>query len=120
MPFMPESPVYLVMKGSHDEAHKALVQLRGKAYDSDSELNDISLAIEEQKRIGSISPKELFTEGIYLKPFTIMLFLMGLMQFCGANAVTFNLERIFDAGNTSMDAGLAATFVGIDQVRKLF
>ena len=117
MPFMPESPFYLVMRGKLEAAKQSISKLRGPQYDCDSELQEISTAVEEQKQVGSISVKELFTKAIYLKPFVIMMFLMGLQQFCGVNALTFNLQKIFSAAHSSLDPGLSATLVSLDQVR---
>jgi len=47
--FMPESPVYLAMKGRNDDAAKALQWLRGKDADIDDELKEI--LEESQKQI---------------------------------------------------------------------
>jgi hypothetical protein len=43
MPFMPESPVYLVSRGKDEAAHKALKWLRSADHDVDKEVEQVRL-----------------------------------------------------------------------------
>ena len=56
------------------------------------EIEGMKEAVAEEKRIGSISLKELVTVDIYWKPFAIMMMLMFLQQFSGINAIMMYLQ----------------------------
>ena len=117
MSLMPETPFYLMLKGREDLAQQSLQWLRGRNHDISKELNDIRDSANTQKNMGTLSISELFTNGVYVKPLLIMLFLMFLQQYCGINAVTFNLQKIFETANTSwIKPGLASSLVALAEV----
>ena len=92
--FMPESPYYLITKGKDKEAAKALQWLRGSENVND-ELEDFKREVREQKQIGSVSYIKLLSDGVYLRPFLIVMALMFFQQFSGINAVLFYLKVNF-------------------------
>lgn len=114
--FMPESPYFLLLKGKDAEAAKALQWLRGKDHDIGTELEEIKDSQRQQESIGSVSPLEILTKGVYLKPTLVMLGLMFFQQFSGINAVLFNLTDIFIKANSGIEAELGATIVALVQV----
>ena len=88
---MPESPYYLITKGKDEEASKALQWLRGTENISD-DLEDLKREAREQKDIGSVSYVKLLSDGVYVRPFLIVMALMFFQQFSGINAVLFYLK----------------------------
>jgi MFS transporter, SP family, general alpha glucoside:H+ symporter len=50
LPFLPESPYYLVMKGKHKQARKALARLSGHHEDVDSRLKQIQHTVETERQ----------------------------------------------------------------------
>ena len=89
--FMPESPYYLITKGKDEEALKALQWLRGSENVKD-ELEEFKREFRDQKQLGNISYVDLLTDGVYLRPFLIVMALMFFQQFSGINAVFFYLK----------------------------
>ena len=118
--FMPDSPYYLITKGKEGQARKALQWLRGKDYNIDDEYDEMVAMYEKQQEVGTISLKDFFTKGVYLKPGLIMLALMFFQQFSGINAVLFYLTTIFKSAHVDISAGLSATIVSIVQVVKVY
>lgn len=116
MLFMPESPYYLLTREREEAAKKSLQWLRGKNYDISKDMLLMKATLQEQEDIGSISLKEFFTVGIYIKPGLLMLALMFFQQYSGINAVLFNLTAIFTSANVDFDASVSATLVTLVQV----
>ena len=89
--FMPESPYYLITKNNEAQAIKSLQWLRGTDNVKD-EIEDMKRAYRDQQMIGNVSYGELFKDGVYLRPFLIVMALMFFQQFSGINAVLFYLK----------------------------
>ena len=115
--FVPESPLYLVGKNREEDALKSLIWLRGSNFDVKSELKDLKKSYKNQTESPSFSYAKLFTEGIYLKPFIVVLVLMFNQQFSGINAVYMNLKPIFLQAGSRIDAGLSSFIISIVRVR---
>ena len=58
---------------------------------------------EEERKIGSISFRELMSKRVYWQPFLIAMFGMFGQQFCGINVVFFYQQTIFEKANSSVD-----------------
>jgi hypothetical protein len=115
--FVPESPFYLVRKNREEDALKSLIWLRGSTFDVKSEVEDLKKSYKKQTESPTFSYAKLFTEGIYFKPFIVVLVLMLNQQFSGVNAVYFNLKPIFLKAGSQIDAGLSAFIISIVRVR---
>ena len=114
--FMPESPYFLVTKNKDSEALKSLIWLRGNTNEVISELEELKKSWRDQEDNSNFSYGKLFTDGMYLKPFIIVLALMFAQQFSGVNAVFFNLKHIFLTSGSQIDAGLSAFIIAMVQV----
>jgi len=96
MSFMPQSPFYLIGQGKEQEARKSLTRLRGPKYDIDSEIVQIKEAVNESRKVGSISIKKLLTQREYVTPLCISLVLMFLQQVSGVNAIVAFIPTILE------------------------
>jgi len=114
--FVPESPFYLVSKNCEDDALKSLIWLRGSTFDVKSELEDLKKSYKKRRESSNFSYAKLFTEGIYFKPFIVVLVLMFNLQFSGINAVYMNLKPILLQAGSQIDAGLSAFIISIVRV----
>ncbi|XP_073947624.1 solute carrier family 2 member nebulosa isoform X4 [Choristoneura fumiferana] len=117
--FMPESPSYLVMKGRNDEARDALINLRGRNYDVDSELNNLREKDDEAKR-NPISFKSAITKKTAVKALVICYALMLFQQLSGINAVIFNTSAIFESAGAAIQSAIATIIIGVIQVVATF
>ena len=115
--FVPESPFYLVINNREDDALKSLIWLRGSTFDVKSELEDLKKSYKKRRESSNFSYAKLFTEGIYFKPFIVVLVLMFNLQFSGINAVYMNLKPILLQAGSQIDAGLSAFIISIVRVR---
>ena len=116
MPFMPESPVYLMVRQRREAARKSLRRLRGSEHDILGEIEQISNSLAEQEAVGSVSIKEMLTKREYAIPTIVSLMLMVIQQLSGVNAVMFYLADIFLKAETSISPELQATLVALCQV----
>lgn len=117
--FMPETPLYLVMKNRNDDAIKSLKWLRGSDYDYNAELSELqSEHNDRQNAQGSLM--EALLRKASLRAIGISLGLMFFQQLSGINAVIFYTGFIFTAADTGIDATIATIIVGVMQVIATF
>jgi len=120
MPFLPETPRYLISKGLDEEASRSLQWLRGATSPAQvkAELKQIvdsySVDKEESSRL-----KDLFVPSS-LKPTLIALALIFFMQMCGANAVSLYQVEVFRSAGTDIDPNLASILVALCQCASVF
>ena len=116
--FVPDSPMYLVRKREVDEARKSLKWLRGSEYTGvEDEISAIQAAENERNAPESkVTLKEIFSQGVYLKPFGISLALMFFQQFSGINQVLFYMTDIFAAADVDINPGTSNFMVNCMQV----
>ena len=100
--FMPETPYYLLLKKKDESAERALHWLRGKNFDIAPEKESIQSDIDKQQEVKSVQLKTLLTEGKYAKPFLMTCTLFLLQQLTGINAISFNLQLIFQQADTGL------------------
>ena len=116
MPFMPESPVFLLSQKKEMAAKKSLERLRGAKHDIWGEIKRISKSLAEQEAVGSVSVREMLTKRKYLIPTIVSLMLMVIQQLTGCNAIQFYLADIFLKAETGISPELQATLVALTQV----
>ncbi|XP_013134551.1 PREDICTED: facilitated trehalose transporter Tret1 isoform X1 [Papilio polytes] len=117
--FMPESPNFLVVKGRNDEAKDALIRLRGRNYDVDTELNTLINKAEEAKN-NPVSFLSAITKKTALKAILICYALMLFQQLSGINAVIFNTSAIFASAGAAIPSAIATIIIGVIQVVATF
>ncbi|XP_045495405.1 facilitated trehalose transporter Tret1 isoform X4 [Colias croceus] len=117
--FMPESPNFLVVKGRHDEAREALIRLRGRNYDVDSELSNLQTKAEDAKN-NPVSFLSAITKKTALKAVLICYALMLFQQLSGINAVIFNTSKIFTSAGAAIEPAIATIIIGVIQVLATF
>jgi sugar porter (SP) family MFS transporter len=115
--FLPESPRWLALKRSSDEARASLRQLRGEGWDIDGEVKEMQLAAQAEagRHVGY---KALFEPTI--RPALIVAVgLFFLQQLSGINAVIYYAPEIFaKAGFNNTDTQVLAT-IGVGTVNLL-
>ncbi|KAK9879228.1 hypothetical protein WA026_004075 [Henosepilachna vigintioctopunctata] len=99
LPFMPDSPYFLLVKGKFVEARNSLRRLRGKG-DVEDELSEIqdNIEAERQKEKGKVS--DLFTVPSIRKAVIIMAVLNGGQHLGGFTVITMNLHSILETANS--------------------
>ena len=102
LPFMPESPTYLMSQSKEQEAIASLHWLRGNHYDINPELSAIRKNSEKQRGIKTVGLQELVSINIYLKPLLVVMVVMMLQQLSGINAVSFYIQIIFNQAKTGL------------------
>lgn len=117
--FMPESPNFLVIKGRSEEAKEALIRLRGRNYDVDSELSNLQQKAEISNS-SSVSFLSTITKKTALKAILICYALMLFQQLSGINAVIFNTSAIFGSAGATIAPAIATIIIGVIQVIATF
>ncbi|XP_064543958.1 facilitated trehalose transporter Tret1-2 homolog [Drosophila montana] len=114
--FMPESPVYLVMKGRPEDATKSLLWLRGKDCDVSYELREI---LEERTKNVDEPKVSTFTalrRPITLKGIGIAVMLQVLQQWTGVNAIMFYSTSIFEDVGSGLSGRICTILIGATQL----
>ncbi|CAG9768122.1 unnamed protein product [Ceutorhynchus assimilis] len=95
VPFMPDSPYFLLAKGNYEKARRHLQKLRG--YENvDKELDAIAVAVERQ-RTEKGGPQDLFLSKSNRKAVIIMTVLNIAQHFSGMTVILMNLHSILTA-----------------------
>ncbi|XP_041672808.1 solute carrier family 2, facilitated glucose transporter member 6 [Cheilinus undulatus] len=106
--FMPYSPRRLLSLGRDQQAERALRWLRGKHYDTLSELSAIKYSINTQ---GRASWSDLATP-LYYRPILISVVMRFLQQMTGITPILVYLELIFSHSKVALEAKYDAAIVG--------
>ncbi|XP_046827175.1 facilitated trehalose transporter Tret1-like [Vespa crabro] len=117
--FMPESPVYYLIKGNEDTARKIYIKLRGSQYDVEQELSMQKKMIEEANK-NKVSFLTLLKSKACKKAILISYGLMGFQQLSGVNAVAFYIGFIFDKAGGFVGPKEAAIVVGVIGITMVF
>ncbi|EDV98180.1 facilitated trehalose transporter Tret1 [Drosophila grimshawi] len=110
--WMPESPVYLVLKGKTDLAENSMKWLRGKDADISGEMS--AMAAEGKKEKATV--KEAFSRKTTLIGLFIAIVLMLLQQLTGINAILFYVTSIFEQAGTGLSPSACTILIGVVQV----
>ena len=113
---LPESPVFLLSMGRHEDAQKSLQFLRGANRDVSDEMERIADNLKYQNKLGKVSAKQALVGAVYRWPLLIMMGLFLFRQLTGNMAVGYYLTEIFEEADTGLDPGLEATLVTLSQV----
>lgn len=104
--FMPETPVYYLMKNKEDQARASLLRLRGPEYNIDEELQTQKDALlEEAKNRGSFleAMKSKSSQNGLIVAYGLMFF----QQLSGITAIVFYTTTIFArGGSVSQEASM--------------
>ncbi|KAH8314336.1 hypothetical protein KR059_002967, partial [Drosophila kikkawai] len=127
--FMPESPVYLAIKGRNEDAAAALQWLRGKDADIDEEFKEIMEETQRQNDQPKVCVKEFryhskfqtnilvaLRRPIVLKGLGIAVLLQVFQQWTGINAILFYSSSIFEDTGSGISGSLASIIIGVTQV----
>lgn len=117
--FMPESPVYYLIKGNELSARKSLIKLRGVQYNIDNELQNQRKVLEETKN-KKISFLTLLKSKAILKSFVVAYGLMFFQQFSGINIIIFYASDIFYQASSDLEPSYSTIIVGVMQVLAVF
>ena len=95
LPFLPESPSWLVMRGRTEEARKSLRTFHGPAYDVDTALSVMTAAVEQELEITKESPGwiECF-KGSNGRRTLIICMVYIAQQFIGVNFIAGYLSYV--------------------------
>ncbi|TGZ47760.1 trehalose transporter 1-like protein [Temnothorax longispinosus] len=115
VPFMPESPLWLVQKGRKIQAAKVLTILRGSHYDVPGE---IAVLQDDVDRMANASGglKDLAGTKAGRRAAVTCIGLMFFQQLSGVDAILFYTVSIFQAANSTIDPFLATIVIGFTEV----
>ncbi|XP_017026981.1 facilitated trehalose transporter Tret1-2 homolog [Drosophila kikkawai] len=114
--FMPESPVYLAIKGRNEDAAAALQWLRGKDADIDDEFKEIMEETQRQNDQPKTNILVALRRPIVLKGLGIAVLLQVFQQWTGINAILFYSSSIFEDTGSGISGSLASIIIGVTQV----
>ncbi|XP_047359964.1 facilitated trehalose transporter Tret1-like [Vespa velutina] len=117
--FMPESPVYYLLKGNEDAARKIYIKLRGSQYDVEQELSMQKKMIEEVNK-NKVSFLSLLKSKACKKAILISYGLMTFQQLSGVNVVAFYIGFIFDKAGGFLGPKEATIIVGVIAITMVF
>ena len=111
-PFMPETPYYLLLKNNKEGARRSLQRLRA-TMDVEKELEEISTAIERQKKERG-RPIDLILVKSNRKAILIMTVLNGAQHFSSISVMLMNIHSILeDAASMLTPSTAAIIFSGL-------
>ncbi|TYJ56663.1 hypothetical protein B9479_002593 [Cryptococcus floricola] len=116
LPFLPESPRWLMKKGRYEKAFRSMMRLRGNEVMAARDLYYIFVLLEEEAAIvrGRNRFLEIFTIGRNRRAMIGSTIVMFGQQFCGVNAIVYYTATIFSsAGFSEIEALLASWGFGM-------
>ncbi|KAH8401914.1 hypothetical protein KR009_008665 [Drosophila setifemur] len=114
--FMPESPVYLAIKGRNEDAAKALQWLRGKDANIDDEMKEILEETQKQNDQPKVNILVALRRPIVMKGLLIAILLQVFQQWSGINAILFYSASIFEDVGAGLKGEIASIIIGVTQV----
>lgn len=104
---MPESPVHYLKKNKQKQARSALIRLRGKHFDVDTEIAEIQKSFEESHEINMSMVKESLLRKATQRGIVIAFGLMLFRVLCGIDAVTTFASYTFEVADVALDENTA-------------
>ncbi|XP_017889700.1 facilitated trehalose transporter Tret1 isoform X3 [Ceratina calcarata] len=114
MIFMPESPLYYIMKDNEAAARKAMLYFRGPDFDIEPEIREFKEQVEKT-RAHKVSI-EAFMHRPILKTMMLAYGMMFAQQFSGINAIIFYCESVFRLTGVDLDSMFQMVIVAVVQV----
>lgn len=115
VPFMPESPMWLVQTDRKVQAAEVLTILRGTHYDIAGEITVLQDDVDRMTK-ASGGLKDLIGTKAGRRAAITCGGLMFFQQLCGVDAVLFYTVNIFQAANSTIDPFLATIVIGFTEV----
>lgn len=97
--FVPESPVYFMMKNREDDAIKSLKWLRGQDYNPTMEIEGLQTELRLNAEAPKISKKEAFSQPAAIWSIVVISGIFIVQQLCGVSVVLFFTTNIFIVSN---------------------
>ncbi|KAL8941026.1 MAG: hypothetical protein Q9211_001992 [Gyalolechia sp. 1 TL-2023] len=126
LPFLPESPRWLLQHGRIEEATEVFAHLGGKDTTIDdpkilAERDEVIASVEEEKRLGQASWGEVFTEGPNRNISRVLLGAGPYMfnQWSGINSLAYFLPVTFER-NIGLSTELSLIIAGVLGVQYFF
>ncbi|XP_045463589.1 facilitated trehalose transporter Tret1-like [Harmonia axyridis] len=100
LPFMPDSPYFLIKQGKTEMARQSLKRLRATD-DVNQELTEILNFIEQENQQEKGKVTDLFTVPSIRRAVIIMTVLNGGQHFAGYTAISMNVHSILESANST-------------------
>ncbi|XP_066582650.1 facilitated trehalose transporter Tret1-like [Prorops nasuta] len=114
MLFIPESPLFFMIKGREDNARKAMRFFRGPNFDIEPEMSGFK---EQAEQLKTAKPRfKSFLQKPILKSLGIAYGLMVIQQFSGINVMIFYGQTVFKSTGVDMDPLLQLLAFAVVQV----
>ncbi|KYN05438.1 Facilitated trehalose transporter Tret1-2 like protein [Cyphomyrmex costatus] len=114
MSFMPESPLFYLIKNKEEDARKSMRFFRGPDFDIEPEINAFKEQVERSKyQNPNIS---IFMRKPVLKTLAVAYGLMFAQQFSGINAIIFYGFTILEATGVGLESQIELVIFGVVQV----
>ncbi|KAK4686393.1 hypothetical protein P7C73_g3738, partial [Tremellales sp. Uapishka_1] len=112
LPFLPESPRWLMSKGKYEKAYRAMLRLRGNEVVAARDLYYIFVLLEEEAAVvrGRNRLWEMFSIGRNRRAVIASTIVMFGQQFCGVNVIVYYTATIFTQAGLSEISALLASF----------
>nr|CAD7616271.1 unnamed protein product [Timema genevievae] len=112
---MPETPVYFLRNDQGENARQSLRWLRGPAVDLEPELQELQLAVDEERK-NQASLRDAFKTLGARKGLLVSAGLLIFQQLSGVNSATFYTTVIFKDAGSKMAPTQATIIIGAVQV----
>ncbi|XP_070504538.1 facilitated trehalose transporter Tret1-like [Chironomus tepperi] len=112
---LPETPMYLMIKGKTEEAKKSLKILRGNNYNCDAEMTEIQEEINEIEATKLSFAQEIKKKATR-KAFIMVVIMFFFFQMSGINAVLFYMTTILIESGITFDPFIATAILGLIQL----
>lgn len=93
--FVPESPVFFMMKSRETDAVQSLRWLRGDKYDTKLEIEGLKMELRMNAEAPKISKKEAFSQPAALWSIAVIGGMIIIQQFSGVSVILFFTTAIF-------------------------